>query len=226
MDEQQSNRRVSKFAQAAKAELCAANNREYAAAVATSDPDAAYRWSAKAHDQEQEAASVRLLVEMPTLGLGGDLVPPEAVIGSYAAGLLKSGNVTALHTEASCERIKLAQDTQSFELGADAAEAVKASDPIELMLIYQAAAFHKHAMQYLARAGDEANTIERCRLANTSARLAVVSQEAILTLQRKRTGGKQTVLVQHVSVNEGAQAVIGSVQTGGKVRRVGGKGRK
>ena len=218
-------KRVS-FAQAEQARLCAVSNRKHAKAVSKTNPDAAYWWSAKAHEQEQEAAATMALSELPTVGLGGDLVPPEAAIGSYAAGLLKSGNVTALHTEAACERIRLAQDTQSFELGADAAEAVKARDSIEQWLIYQAAAFHKHAMQYLARAGDEANTIERCRLANTAARLAGVSQEAILTLQRKRTGGKQTVLVQHVSVNEGAQAVIGSVQTGGKIGKAGGKGRK
>jgi hypothetical protein len=40
--------------------------------------------------------------------------------------------------------------------------------------------------------------------------------------QVNRPGGTQTVLVQHVSVNEGAQAVIGAVQ-GGKLPRRGDK---
>lgn len=218
------------LAEAEQSRICAISNRKHAASIAESDPDAAFAWMVKADEQEREAASRLAVGEMPTLGLGGDLVPPENAIGSYAARLLKSGDVTAMHTEAACERIKLARDTQSFELGADAAESVKASDSIEQMLIHQWAAFHKHAMQYLARAGDETNTIERCRMANTAARLASVSQEAIVTLNRKRTGGTQTVLVQHVSVNEGAQAVIGSVQTGGDGRRVaswrtGGKGK-
>ncbi len=177
---------------------------------------------ATAHQQEQEAAAGMALTEMPTLGLGGDLVPSGGAVGSYAANLLKSGNVTALHTEAARERIQLASDTQSFELGADAAESVQATDSIEQMLIHQAAALHKHGMKFLARAADEPNTIERCRLANTAARLLTVSQDAILTQLRKRTGGKQTVIVQHVSVNQGAQAVIGTVQ-GGQTSAPGGK---
>ena len=40
-----------------------------------------------------------------------------------------------------------------------------------------------------------------------------VYQEGLLTLQKLRTGGKQTVVVQHVQVSEGGQAVIaGSVK--------------
>ncbi len=46
-----------------------------------------------------------------------------------------------------------------------------------------------------------------------------VFQDGLLTLQRLRTGGNQTVTVQHVNVAAGAQAVIGSVQTGGAKRR-------
>ena len=209
------------IAQAEQSRISARRNRKHALAIAKSDPDSSYAWMATAHQQEQEAAARLAVTEMPTFGLGGDLVPPDGDIGSYAARLLKSGDVTALHTEAAGERIKLASDTQSFELCADAAESVKASDSVEQMLIHQAAAFHKHAMQYLARAGEETNTIERCRLANTAARLASVSQDAILTLTRKRSCGTQTVVVQHVNVNEGAQAVIGSIQSGGKVRRAG-----
>ena len=38
-------------------------------------------------------------------------------------------------------------------------------------------------------------------------------QNGVLTLQRLRTGGRQTVVVQHVHLESGAQAVVG-VQTG------------
>jgi hypothetical protein len=33
-------------------------------------------------------------------------------------------------------------------------------------------------------------------------------QQGLLTLQRLRTGGTQRVIVQHVNVNEGGQAVV------------------
>jgi hypothetical protein len=43
--------------------------------------------------------------------------------------------------------------------------------------------------------------------------------DAALTIQRLRTGGSQIVTVQHVSVQPGAQAIIGNVRTGGRRRR-------
>jgi hypothetical protein len=36
-----------------------------------------------------------------------------------------------------------------------------------------------------------------------------------LTLKKYRTGGEQKVTVQHVSVNDNAQAIVGNVSTGG-----------
>ena len=42
-----------------------------------------------------------------------------------------------------------------------------------------------------------------------------VFQQGMLTLQKIKTGGNQTVTVQHVNVGAGGQAVIGNVQTGG-----------
>jgi hypothetical protein len=200
----------SRVAAAITAKICAAQNRRHAEAIAESDPVGAYHWTQTAQRQEDEAEAGLALAAAPIIGVGGDLVPADDT--TYAAGLLRRGDVNAVHTEAACERLRLANDTGSVELGADAAESVKAKDPIERTLVDQNAAFHKHAMQFLARADNEPNTIERCRLANTAARLANVSQDAVLTLVRKRSGGQQTMVVQHVSVNEGAQAVIGSVQ--------------
>jgi hypothetical protein len=55
------------------------------------------------------------------------------------------------------------------------------------------------------------------RLSNASARMIQVYQEGLLTLQKLRTGGKQTVVVQHVQVGEGGQAVIaGNMKAGGE----------
>jgi len=66
------------------------------------------------------------------------------------------------------------------------------------------------------RLGD---SVEACRLTNAPARLMSVYQDALLTLQKIRTGGKQTVRVEHVTVAAGGQAVIGNVTTGGVKRR-------
>src|SRR5262245_38051482 len=58
--------------------------------------------------------------------------------------------------------------------------------------------------------------METCRLATTAARFMSMFQEGLLTLAKLRTGGKQTVVVQHVYVTEGGQAVVaGDLTTGG-----------
>ncbi len=78
------------------------------------------------------------------------------------------------------------------------------------------AACHHMAMKLSARAIDEDDTVEQTRLVNASARLMRTFQESLLTLQRLRTGGKQTVVVQHVNITEGGQAVIAGKVGGGK----------
>ena len=69
------------------------------------------------------------------------------------------------------------------------------------------------------RAMKEGDSVEACRLANAAARLLTVYQTGLLTLQKLRTGGTQTVTVQHVNVQPGGQAVIGNVGGGGGERR-------
>ena len=57
---------------------------------------------------------------------------------------------------------------------------------------------------------------------NASARMMDTYQRALLTLERVRNGGKQTVVVQHVTVAGGGQAVVaGQVEAGPKRRRRG-----
>jgi len=52
---------------------------------------------------------------------------------------------------------------------------------------------------------------------NAAGRMMQVFQEGLLTLQKLKTGGKQTMVVQHVQVSDGGQAVIaGSVKSGNK----------
>jgi hypothetical protein len=86
-------------------------------------------------------------------------------------------------------------------------------------------------LDYLANVrGEESErvNIQATRLANAIGRLMSTYQQGLLTVQRLRSGGKQTVVVQHVHVNEGGQAVVagkvgrrarGRATAGGKVRK-------
>ena len=61
--------------------------------------------------------------------------------------------------------------------------------------------------------------IEMRRL-NVAARMMATVQQGMLTLQRLKTGGTQTVVVQHVRIESGGQAVVGNIQTtGGRLIR-------
>jgi hypothetical protein len=52
-------------------------------------------------------------------------------------------------------------------------------------------------------------------------KLARTFAAQIEALRKHRNGGKQTVVVQHVTVADGGQAIVGSVSTGGE----GGRGK-
>jgi hypothetical protein len=58
--------------------------------------------------------------------------------------------------------------------------------------------------------------VQATRLAGAIARMNGSYQSGVLTLQKLRTGGRQTMVVQHVNVNDGGQALVaGEMQTRG-----------
>jgi hypothetical protein len=88
---------------------------------------------------------------------------------------------------------------------------IKPNDQLEAMLAAQMAAIHTATMTFTRRLAN-VDTIERQdsaeRALNKLARTFAMQMEA---LKRYRTGGEQKVTVQHVSVNEGGQAIVGNV---------------
>ena len=90
-------------------------------------------------------------------------------------------------------------------------------DEIEAMMAAQMAAVHMTTMTFARRLAHVDNIPQQDsaeRAFNKLARTFAVQVEA---LKRYRTGGEQKVTVQHVTVNEGGQAIVGSVspQVGG-----------
>jgi hypothetical protein len=99
----------------------------------------------------------------------------------------------------------------------DTAEAIGASNAAEQMLAHQMAVAHRTSLDLIAEAGNTRDPIERCRLINTASKLMDLCQKGLNTINKIRTGGQQTVTVQHVQVADGGQAVInGSIDTGGR----------
>lgn len=153
--------------------------------------------------------------------------PADLYPGMHLRDTLRSPGM--VEAQASLERYKLLLDIGCVELDQDLAATIEPTNSLERMLAGQLASVHYTALRLLAKSlghtahvGDlqsqwqREQNVEACRLANTAARLLASFQDGALTLHKLRTGGKQTVVVQHVQVQEGGQAVIaGDMTTGG-----------
>jgi hypothetical protein len=182
-----------------------------------------------AAELETSAASALALDNPPAVGAGGELIPAGDQIARGANFIDTVGHPDAVAAEASMDRLKLADDgIQCVAMAVDAAETIQARNSIEKMLAHQLAAAHKLAMTFAGKARqlvedeggpyqqDGIYVVEAARVANSSARMMDAFQKGALALHKLRTGGKQTVTVQHVNVNDGGQAVVtGGLSAGG-----------
>ena len=92
-------------------------------------------------------------------------------------------------------------------------EAAAPRDEIEGALAVQMACTHSAAVSVLARFSDGGGTERRVvALASAATRLLRAYSVQVETFRRLRHGGDQYVRVEHVHVNDGAQAVIGNVR--------------
>ena len=101
------------------------------------------------------------------------------------------------------------QDQMNAALAA--IDGMRPADEIEAMLAVQMVATHEVAMDMLARA----KRADRMPILQESGSLAVkllrTYTAQVEALARLRRGGEQRVIVQHVNVNEGGQAIVGAV---------------
>ena len=105
------------------------------------------------------------------------------------------------------------------ESAIDAAQTAQAANSLEKMVCHQMAAGHCLAMKLMSRSlNDQLPSVEQARLSNAAARMMQVYQEGLLTIHRIRCGGRQTVVVQHVQVSDGGQAVVAGNVNGDPTR--------
>jgi hypothetical protein len=97
----------------------------------------------------------------------------------------------------------------AFDLMVSVIKGIKPKDQLESMLAAQMAAVHQVTMMLAGRLNRTERTDPLDIAAfNKFARTFATQLEA---LKRYRTGGEQKVTVQHVSVSEGGQAIVGNV---------------
>ncbi len=98
-----------------------------------------------------------------------------------------------------------------FNAALAAIDAIRPADEIEAMLAVQMAATHETAMEMLTRAkqAEMMPTLQEC--GSLAVKLLRTYAAQVEALGRLRRGGEQRVIVQHVNVNQGGQAIVGAV---------------
>lgn len=117
-----------------------------------------------------------------------------------------------------CDQNERTLDLQMNGLLATAA-GIQPRDDVEAMLAAQMAVTHELSLlmaKRLARAENIPQQDSAERAFNKLGRTFAAQVEA---LRRHRHGGQQKVTVEHVTVNDGGQAIVGSVEAGGHGRK-------
>jgi hypothetical protein len=190
--------------------------RQRAARAAAKRPESLNEAVSNRMDEACAKIDARELFQVPEnlVSAHGETIQSDFRLG-HIVDTLKNPNMISV--SASELRVDLAACvwSQVAEAALDAAESAQAGNSLEKMLCHQMAVMHCAAMKLASRSLDNVMPpVEMARLSNAAARMMQVYQEAFLTLQKIRTGGKQTVVVQHVQVSQGGQAVIaGSVKS-------------
>ena len=146
--------------------------------------------------ESPEAAALMLMADLGTIdpAFHGGITGQIARIGAHGA--------------------KLDESNSNFLLSV--VRAVQPRDEVETMLAVQMGAIHAATMM-MARRLNHVETIAQQdaaeRALNKLARTYAVQMEA---LKRYRNGGQQRVIVEHVTVNAGGQAVVGNVTPRGE----------
>jgi hypothetical protein len=169
-------------------------------------------------------AQARKKIPEPEIGTGGELIQPRES-STYLYNTLDYPNFIA--ADASAQRMRLAHHAGALALGVDTADTIQAGNSAELMLAHQIAAAHVGAMNIMGQVAnmmlmqgtavrtDDSANLRVTRLAGAASRLMMAFQQGMVTLDKIRAGGKQTILVQHVQVNDGGQAVVAGKVRGG-----------
>ena len=92
---------------------------------------------------------------------------------------------------------------------------IEPRDPLETMLALQMGAVHNATMTFARRLATVTTIPQQDSAERALNKLARTFTTQIEALKRYRSTGEQKVTVQHVTVNEGGQAVIGDVTSGG-----------
>jgi hypothetical protein len=105
-------------------------------------------------------------------------------------------------------------DAQGVNFMLSIIQGIKPRDQVEAMLAAQMAAVHMATMTFARRLTTVDNIPQQDSAERAFNKLLRTYTTQMEALKRYRTGGEQKVTVQHVTVGEGGQAIVGNVTQG------------
>lgn len=194
---------------------------------------------------DETEARVRVkLADMPgstrleEVGAGGELVPHDtSALDGYKPPPGVVDTVTDadyVAASASRDRLDWANDACALNAALDIADTIGARNSLERQMAHQAGALHRMGMKMAAQLNRslermasmidhralEVHNLHATRLAAAMARLTAAHTDVATALYRMRTGGRQTVVVQHLQQVQANRAVVaGKLVAGGRGRR-------
>lgn len=147
------------------------------------------------------------------LGSGGEAINPKH---GGMVNTLTQPTVAAL--EASSHRTDLLTmlGTDIAAMALDAADTVKAANSLEMMLAHQMAAIHQLSMKMAHRASLIQDPAVAVKTMNAAMKGFSTYQGGLAAFRHLRGTQQQYIVVQHVNVASGGQAMVGNVNTEGR----------
>ncbi len=173
----------------------------------------------KMADHHKVAPSLKIEIEGTAVQLSPDHPDPECgqallmeAMGTKETAFLglfltQLGNVASQGREL---------DKSGLNFMLSVVKGVEPKDQMEAMLAAQMAAVHMATMTFARRLAHVDNIPQQDSAERAFNKLARTFTTQMEALKRYRTGGQQKVTVEHVTVNEGGQAIVGNVETGGR----------
>ena len=108
-------------------------------------------------------------------------------------------------------------DARQLNFMLSVVKGIEPRDQMEAMLAAQMAAVHNSMMTFARRVANVETIPQQDSASNAFNKLARTFTAQLEALKKYRSTGEQKVTVQHVQVNDGGQAIVGNVTTGGGV---------
>ena len=119
------------------------------------------------------------------------------------------------HLMSQCHSVG-SKDTKSMNASLAMIHGLQPRDELEGMIVTQMVSIHNMALEMAKRTMLNEQTPDGVNYGvNRVTKLMRTFTAQMEALQKHRTKGQQTIQVQHVQVNEGGQAIVGNVKTGG-----------